>query len=91
MWFQDGNEVNLLLASSDKDYKETLEAIPGLARMVVSRIKDPALQLPMMELVLHGLAQYNVVGRNYIDNKLSFKDPISDIFNLDDEEEDDEG
>ncbi|MCB0645612.1 MAG: sigma 54-interacting transcriptional regulator [Saprospiraceae bacterium] len=90
MWFQDGNEVNLLLASSDKNYVKTLESIPGLLRLVTQRITDKSLHVPMMEIVLHGLAQYNVIGRNYLDNTLSFKDPISDIFNMDEDEDDED-
>lgn len=89
LWFQDGNEVSIMLNSSDDVHHEQLLAVPGLQRLVVKQVPDEKLLFPMMELVLHGLAQYNVIGRNHINQNLSFSDPISDIFDMDDDEDED--
>jgi hypothetical protein len=36
--------------------------------------------LLMMELILHALVEFNLISRDPLENGISFKDPLSDIF-----------
>ena len=39
-----------------------------------------------MELVLHGLAAFNILSKDYLESRLSFSDPLADMFGEDDED-----
>ncbi len=84
-WFSAGNEVDLLNDMSDKEYKKELESVAGLKKFVES-YKTPKEDLYIhMELVLHGLAAFNVLSKDYLESKLSFSDPLSSMFDGDDD------
>jgi magnesium chelatase subunit I len=42
----------------------------------------------MMEFVLHGLAEYSVIGKTIMDSSIEFSDIMNDIFKPDNEEND---
>ncbi|HSJ68180.1 MAG TPA: hypothetical protein VK921_10915 [Anditalea sp.] len=91
-WFGEGNEVDILAAQSDKDYKKILHKIPGLENIVTKNVND----LPekekefFMEFALHGLAEYSQLSKKLLDTGMQFKDLFSSMFNLGEEEEDED-
>jgi magnesium chelatase subunit I len=44
-----------------------------------------------MELVLHGLAEMNVINKNFVEATLTFNDSLADMLNEEDDEDDDIG
>jgi magnesium chelatase subunit I len=88
-WFSGGNEVELLNDSSEKDFKKALDGVAGLRKFVEKQLKvsgDDA--YPFMELVLHGLAEFNIVNKDVMESALSFRDILANM--LDDDLFDDD-
>ena len=85
-WFGKGNMVDLMLDASDADYSSCLNSVPGLADLVNKKYKkeSEAYRLFLMELALHGLAEYSVLSKHTLDEGLQFKDLISSMFNIED-------
>ena len=85
-WFGKGNMVDLMLDASDADYSSCLNSVPGLAVLVNKKYKkeSEAYRLFLMELALHGLAEYSVLSKHTLDEGLQFKDLISSMFNIED-------
>ncbi len=83
-WFGEGNVVDILASQSDKAYKETLHAVPGLEKVVTTMVK----RLPekekefFMEFALHGLAEYSQLSKKMLDTGLQFKDLFSSMFDM---------
>jgi len=86
-WFSGGNEVDLLNDMDEKSFKKELDKVAGLKKIVESK-KVPKEDLyTYMELVLHGLAGFNVLSKDYLESRLSFSDPLANMFG-DDEDDD---
>tara|TARA_B110000027_G_scaffold118670_1_gene130855 strand:+ start:308 stop:1819 length:1512 start_codon:yes stop_codon:yes gene_type:complete len=85
-WFGKGNMVDLMLDASDADYSSCLNSVPGLADLVNKKYKKESepYRLFLMELALHGLAEYSVLSKHTLDEGLQFKDLISSMFNIED-------
>lgn len=84
-WFSGGNEIDLLNDASDKDYKKTLEGIAGLKKLVEEKVNPPKDQLhTYMEMVLHGLAEFNVINKDVLESSLSFRDLLANMLDDDD-------
>ena len=92
-WFSGGNAVNLLNDMSDKDYRATLDGVAGLRKFVEANLEQVQgdEQYLYMELVLHGLAEFQVISKDMLEAKLSFRDTLADMLGSDDLfDEDDE-
>jgi magnesium chelatase subunit I len=89
-WFGDGNMVDILHNFSNQEYKKELMAIPGLADLINSSYKKETeeYRLFLMELALHGLAEYSMLSKHSLEKGMQFKDLISSMFNIGDEEDD---
>ncbi len=81
-WFKKGNKVELLSELSNKEYKKTLQSVPGLKDIVSRYIADthPDNDLLLMEFILFGLAEHSLLSRHNIDNGIQFKDMLSTMF-----------
>ncbi len=93
-WFNKGNVVDVLNTISDKDYEKTLSDVPGLKEVV--KKYHPGINgkdnLLMMEFVLNGLAEYSMLSKFRLENGLQFKDMMSSMFTMPNEDEsEDEG
>lgn len=81
-WFGQGNTVDFLLSEDDKTYRKGLEFIPGLENLV-ERF-TPGLgktdKLVMMEFVLFGMAEHSLIGKNYLERGVQFKDIMGSFF-----------
>jgi len=88
-WFSGGNRIDLLNDASDKDYKKQLDEVAGLRKFVASNTEvkgDEA--YTYMELVLHGLAECQMINKDVLESKMSFRDLLANM--LDDDLFDDE-
>jgi magnesium chelatase subunit I len=95
-WFGEGNTIDLLNDSSNKDYKAALNNVKGLRELVdqYHARQDDATKLFLMEFALHGLAEYSMISKNQLTAGLQFKDLLSSMFSGpgsfgDDDEDDD--
>jgi len=79
MWFSDGNTVNLFNDGDDKAHKKQLDSVAGLGRLVDSVKAPKADRYLYMELALHGLAEFDVVTKEVVESKLSFRDTLADM------------
>ena len=86
-WFADGNSLVCDPYSDDSSYKKGLDQVKGLSDMVRKYVAKDQNSYLWMEIVLHGLSSFKVIGRNQIDHLFNFNDPLASI--LDDFDEED--
>ncbi|TDG37828.1 magnesium chelatase [Pedobacter changchengzhani] len=93
-WFTDGNNIDVTDTLTNAKYKKALMAVPSLYDMV--KKFHPKLNenqtLLLMEFVLHGLAEYSQLSKNYLNGGFGFSDMFGSLFNAEfdeDENEDD--
>lgn len=89
-WFSEGNSLELLDTISDKEYLKALNKVPGLKNLVEKSYpkESPGIQLVYMELILHGLAEYSLLSKNFLENGFEFKDMFQSLFNAGLDEDD---
>jgi magnesium chelatase subunit I len=86
-WFSGGNGVNLLNDMSDKDFHEAIDKVAGLRKLVENQLNVSGDDLyTYMELVLHGLAECQVISKDMVEAKMSFRDTLADMLNDDDDD-----
>ena len=83
-WFGGGNIANLMSDSSDVEFTEQLNDVGGLRKFATGAKVEGATDALLMELVLHGLTETEVLNRDLIDRQMSFKDLLAGM--LDDED-----
>ncbi len=92
-WFTEGNTIEIADDLNFKQYQQALMAVDGLYELVQKF--HPKLSenqtLLLMEFVLHGLAEFSQVSKNYLHGGFGFADMFESLFNTDlaDEDEDD--
>ncbi len=82
-YFSGGNVAELLIDGSNADYRSALDGVAGLRKFVTGTIERDLTEQERylyMELVLHGLAETEVLNKESIQNGLSFRDILSDMF-----------
>ncbi len=79
-WFGAGNEIDILSESSQKDYEQLLENVPGLKKLIINQNVSEDYQHLMMEFVLHGLSEYDVISKDILKRSLTFRDPLANMF-----------
>ncbi|MFT6130474.1 MAG: magnesium chelatase subunit I [Neolewinella sp.] len=86
-YFSGGNVVELLNEASNNDYHGVLDGVAGLRQIVTSTFHDRELGKEetylYMELVLQGLAEMEVLNKETMQNSLSFRDILADMFGAD--------
>ncbi len=88
-FFAGGKTVDLLNDGSNKAYKKALEEVAGLRKFVEKHVKDLDSDelYAYMELVLHGLSEFDILNKDVLESKLSFRDLLANMW---DDLEDDE-
>ncbi len=86
-WFGGGNAVDLFTDLTDKKYALELEQVAGLRKLIEAAKVDPADSLTFMELLLHGLSEFEVLNKEFISNRWTFKDFLAGNLKDDDDEE----
>nr|HMU04193.1 magnesium chelatase [Saprospiraceae bacterium] len=71
----------LLNDDDDLTFNKNIEQVAGLKKLAENYIKNKEELMPFMELILFGLSESEVIGKNILENSLHFSDPLSDMFN----------
>ncbi len=80
-WFGAGNKVDMLLDLGEADYATMLGKVPGL-EAIVTKYQAAAKgseQLLLMEFVLHGLAEFSLIGKSRLEKGVVFQDFMSGL------------
>ncbi len=80
-WFTAGNTLDLINDSSDKDYRQALDKVAGLKKLVTSTVNslDESEIYLFMELVIHGLVEFDVLNKDTLENSLVFRDLLANM------------
>lgn len=78
-FFSDGNKIELLNDASNKEYQKVLESIPGMSRLIDNFNIGDKDKFTFMELILHGLVEFEIIEKNIVDNVMTFDDPLGDF------------
>lgn len=85
-WFSAGNVVDLMTELDAKQFSKELETVAGLKK-IAEESKTPAAELQTyMELVLHGLSEFDVLSKSFVQTRWVFKDHLTGA--MDGEEDD---
>ncbi len=86
-WFNDGYTVNALSHSNDVNYLNAMLTVEGLGELIKSLYpkSQESEKLILMELVLHGLAEYSQLSKNQLVKGFEFKDLMSGMFKMRDD------
>lgn len=91
-WFGSGKRLDMLLDMSESEYVAALKSVPGLEAIVSKYQADTkgADKLFLMEFVLHGLAEFSLIGKSRLEKGLVFQDLMSGLLSGGFGEEEDE-
>lgn len=88
-WFSSGNSLEISNDCSEETYVKALKSVAGLEKLV-AQYRVPENEKPVyMELVLHGLAEFNQLNKDFMDFSLSFSDILANMWNDMDEDDED--
>ena len=87
-WFSAGHSLDLLNDASDSDYHKQLDGVAGLHKLVESLGIPEENRYLFMELALHGLAEFNVLNKEYLESRFSFRDLLADMLHDDFDDDD---
>ncbi len=79
-WFASGNHLDLLNDDNEKDFRTKLDQVQGMDQILNGRTDNHEMKYLYKELILHGLAAFEVIGKNILDSKFSFSDPLAGMF-----------
>jgi magnesium chelatase subunit I len=87
-WFSKGNTVDILSDLSSEEYQKILNKVPGLKGLVLKYQANAIGKdlLLFMEFVLHGLAEYSLLNKSKLESGVQFKDMLSSMFTMGNEE-----
>ena len=83
-WFDNGNHINLMFSTTDREKINQLYKIDGLHALIKKHFshaneKEAAL---LMEFVLHGLASYSLISKKIMETSVEFKDLMGSMLNI---------
>ncbi|MDX1478122.1 MAG: magnesium chelatase [Saprospiraceae bacterium] len=86
-FFSGSNVVEINHDASDEEYHATLDGVPGLADLVKSTALPDDECYAYKELALHALAEFEVISKDLLQQRISFSDPLADMLDdLNDED-----
>lgn len=91
-WFASGNTISLVDDLSMQQYKSALLSVPGLKAVIKQmhpRLSENQ-QLLLMEFTLHGLSEFSLINKSFLDNGYSFADMFNSLFSPEFGEDEDE-
>ncbi len=91
-WFSEGHTLDLIHDTSRQDYEKALNSIPGLQEVVKEfhPESDEQNRYLLMEFVLFGLAEYSFLSKYYLESGLQFKDLLSSMLTVSEEDEEED-
>ncbi|NOT35847.1 MAG: magnesium chelatase [Saprospiraceae bacterium] len=78
-WFTKGNDVNVNLSMGDKAYAEAIQSVPIDKKLFMDVKKEDILF--MTEFLLHYIASNNTIQKEWMDQRIFFKDPLAGMLN----------
>lgn len=89
-WFTEGNVLEISDELNTAQYKKELQRVDGLSALVKSFHPDVMenQHYLLMELTLHGLAEYSQLSKKYLEGGYGFSDMFDSLFNINAEDED---
>jgi len=87
-WFAGGNTVDLFTDLPGKQFFLELDQVAGLKKVTETAGIDELEIYTFMELALHGLAEFEVLSKEFVQTKWVFKDFLTG--NLKDDDDDDD-
>lgn len=83
-WFAGGNTLDLLNDSADEDFFKALDSVAGLRKLVESSLNITGNEAYVyMELVLHAMAEFNILNKEILESSLTFRDLLANMLNED--------
>jgi len=81
-FFSGGNSIDIENDFSDKAYLKELNKVAGLSKFVDdSGVADNKAEKGFfMELVLHGLSEFELINKSIIDTQVHYEDPLANMF-----------
>jgi magnesium chelatase subunit I len=76
-WFSGGNEISFLSNESEAVFISKLNQVSGLKTVVQSKFDDVSELNAYLELVLHGLAEFQVISKELIGQSAHFRDDLA--------------
>lgn len=89
-WFASGNTISLVDELSLEEYISALESVPGLKTVIKTFHKTLSKnqQILLMEFLLHGLSEFSLINKSFLDKGFSFNDMFNSLFNTEFEDDD---
>lgn len=89
-WFASGNTISLIDDLSLEEYTKALESVPGLKTVIKTFHKTLSKnqQILLMEFLLHGLSEFSLINKSFLDKGFSFNDMFNSLFNTEFEDDD---
>jgi len=89
-WFATGNTISLVDELSLEEYISALESVPGLKTVIKTFHKTLSKnqQILLMEFLLHGLSEFSLINKSFLDKGYSFNDMFNSLFNTEFEDDD---
>jgi len=80
-WFADGNSLELTDHLGHSEYQSALEQVDGLAAIVKDQFEDidEATQYVLMDVLIEGLHQNSMVGKEDMDDRRSYSDMLGSM------------
>ena len=87
-WFSAGNVVDLMTELEAKKFTQIIEGVAGLKKIAEdSKTPDAELQT-YMELALHGLSEFDVLSKTFVQTRWLFKDHLAGALDPDEDDTD---
>lgn len=86
-WFNSGKYIDLKNNISQSAYYKELDKVEGLSEVAEKFFpkQNKEFKYLLMEFVLHGLSEHSLLSKQHIEFGLKFKDMLSSMFTLSDE------
>lgn len=78
-WFAGNRSIEIWYHENDDVAYDKLSAVTGLKDLVLQFVKNKKEATLLMEVILFGLAELNILAREILDDKIKFIDSLSDI------------
>ncbi len=86
-WFSAGNTVNMFTELTTKKFQKELEDVAGLKKLVEEAKVETSELHTFMELTLHGLAEFDLLSKEFIQTRWVFKDHLTGEMGGDDDDD----
>lgn len=78
-FFSEGNHITLFNDDNEATYRQNLKSISGLKDTLKSKKIKAEEEWVYMELVLHALAEFNILNKEIVGNGISFNDILANM------------